>query len=141
MSLRRWWIHNKETLKPEAFASSCLHPCSYLCVKDTGGYTRAVGLQNHVLIMIQNPSAHLRWHQKRCFQGGFRDSNFYEMLQLQMASASTTIRGYNENDKRIPPRDWGNSSRAPSLHRYPLEKGIWCGRKIPANSLLAAASK
>ncbi len=45
----------KGTLKPEAFASSCLHPSSELCVKDARGYTQAVGLCNHVLIMIRNP--------------------------------------------------------------------------------------
>jgi hypothetical protein len=51
-------------------------------------------------------------------------------------------------DKKIPPRDPGNLLRAPSLHwyplemhRYPLEKGIWCRREIPTNSILAAASK
>jgi hypothetical protein len=47
--------NNKGTLKPEAFASSCLHPSSELCVKDTRGYTQAVGLWNHILIMIRNP--------------------------------------------------------------------------------------
>jgi hypothetical protein len=47
--------NHKGTLKPEAFSSSCLHPHSKLCVKDTRGYTRAVGLWNHVLIMIQKP--------------------------------------------------------------------------------------
>ncbi len=66
---------------------------------------------------------------------------FYEMLRLRMASASTMTRGCGGNDKRIPPRDPGNSSRAPSPRRYPLEKGIWHGREIPANSIPAAASK
>ena len=49
--------NNKGTLKPEAFASSCLHPSpsSELCVERLTGYTQAVGLWNHVLIMIQNP--------------------------------------------------------------------------------------
>ncbi len=46
---------HKETLKSEAFALSCLHPSSKLCVKDTRGYTQAVGLWSHVLIMIRNP--------------------------------------------------------------------------------------
>ena len=44
--------NTKATLKPEAFASSCLHPSSKLCVKDTRGYTQAVGLWNYILIMI-----------------------------------------------------------------------------------------
>ena len=47
--------NNKTTLKPEAFALSCLHLSSKLCVKDTRGYTQAVGLWSHILIMIQNP--------------------------------------------------------------------------------------
>ncbi len=66
---------------------------------------------------------------------------FYEMLQLRMASASATTRGCGGNDESIPPRDLDNSSRAPSPRRYPFEKGIWRGREIPANSILAAASK
>ncbi len=51
-------------------------------------------------------------------------------------------------DKRIPPRVPCNLSRAPSPCRYPLEMrrylldtGIWRRQEIPANSILAAASK
>ena len=47
--------YNKGTLKPEASALSCLHPSCKLCVERPSGYTQAVGLWNHVLIMIRNP--------------------------------------------------------------------------------------
>jgi hypothetical protein len=51
-------------------------------------------------------------------------------------------------DKRIPPRVPCNLSRAPSPPQYPLEMprylldtGIWHRQEIPANSIIAAASK
>ncbi len=41
-------------MKPEAFASSCLHPSSKL-YRDPVDIHRRFGLWNHVLIMIRNP--------------------------------------------------------------------------------------
>jgi hypothetical protein len=115
-----------------------------------------VGLWNHVLIMIQNPLCPTPLAPKKMLRGGFGDFYFYEI--------ATAVDGFGFNDnermrqkygKRIPPGDPGNLLRAPSLHRYPLEmrryplekrrypleKGIWHGWEIPANSILAAASK
>ena len=73
----------KGTLKPEAFALSCLHPSpsSKLCVKRPSGYTQAVGLWNHVLIMIRNPHCLTLLAPKEMLQGGFGDFYFYSYKQ------------------------------------------------------------
>ena len=73
--------NNKETLKPEAFALSCLHPSSKLCVERPSGYTQAVGLWNHVLIMIQNPACPTPSAPKEMLQGGFGDFYFYQSYE------------------------------------------------------------
>jgi hypothetical protein len=66
------------------------------------------------------------------------------LLLLWMALALMT----KDYDERIPPRVPCNSLRAHSPRQYPLEMrwypfdaGIWRRREIPANSILAAASK
>ncbi len=95
-------------------------------------------------------------------QGGFGDFYFYEIaMAVDGYGFNNDERMWRKYDKRIPPKDPGSSLTAPSLRRYPLEthryplekgyllemhwypleKGIWRGQEIPANSILAAASK
>jgi hypothetical protein len=117
--------------------------------------------------MIQNPLCLTPSARKKMLQGGFGDFYVYEiataadgfgfddnkrisgiMTKGSLKGSSQCVRSslsvlVSIGDMPVSIGYWRwRLARYPlETHRYPLDTGIWCKREIPANSILAAASK
>jgi hypothetical protein len=106
---------------------------------------RAVGLWNHVLIIIQNPLCPTPLAPKEMLQGGFGDFVFLRNARW-MALASTTMRDAAETTRGSRPKGSKGFVELPLRADIHWRKGYGAGGRLPrkqesisrfpANSLL-----
>jgi hypothetical protein len=124
-----WGILNQRIahrhVQPALLAARCA------CMQDSVDKQRADGLWNHVY-NDSKPLARPRWHQKRCFQGGFGD--FLSSTSATRLLMTRGRSGNNDNDKRPPLQKGARQRLSPlrsSLHLVRLGVG---GRFPPIHS-------
>jgi hypothetical protein len=115
--------------------------------------------------MIQNPLCPTLSAPKKMLQGGFGGFHFYEIAtaadgfgfkdnkRISGIMTKGSLQGILVMRRKLPLCAgihwrrtgihwvWSLARYPLGTRQYPLDTGIWRGREIPANSILAAASK